>query len=81
MTHGTIEDRYTTHHGTDEPFDPKYGPLPVSGGVTFGFKLLLIGGVFFSTMQGIFVVSASGFGRVWPAADVVKIQLPPPNYH
>ena len=66
-------------HGAHGVVDPTEQPLPVSAGVTFGFKLILIGGFLASLMQGIFVLRASPFGRVWPAADVAKVQLPPMN--
>ncbi len=54
--------------------------LPVSAGTTFGVKLMIIGGLVFSIMQGAFTVGSSGFGRVWPAEDVVKIPLPPSHF-
>lgn len=55
-------------------------PLPVSAGTTIGVKLMIVGGLLASIMQGFFVAESSGFGRVWPAADVVKIQLPPSHF-
>jgi len=57
--------------GTSRP------PLPASGGITFGVKLLLIGGIALAAMQGFFVTGSSGFGRVWPAEASAKIDLPP----
>jgi hypothetical protein len=55
-------------------------PLPATAGISFGVKLLVVGGVLLSIMQGSFVAAASPFGRVWPAADSAKIQLPPKNF-
>ena len=55
-------------------------PLPVTAGITFGVKLLIVGGVVLSLMQGAFVELSSGFGRVWPAANSAKVPLPPPHY-
>ena len=67
---------HTSHTAPDQ-----YPPVPASEGATFGVKLLLFGGVFLSTMQGVFVaILASGFGRVWPAANSAKIPLPPPHF-
>ncbi len=65
----------------DDAYHPEIdAPLPASSGTTGGVKLLIVAGVLVSIMQGAFVASASTFGRVWPAADVVKIQLPPSNF-
>ncbi len=55
-------------------------PLPVTAGITNGVKLLIVGGVLLSILQGMFVGMSSGFGRVWPAADSAKIQLPPKTF-
>jgi len=52
-------------------------PLPSTGGVALGVKILVIGGALLAIMQGSFVASAAGFGRVWPAADSAKANLPP----
>jgi hypothetical protein len=51
--------------------------LPATTEISAGVKLLVLLGVLASIMQGSFVVSASGWGRVWPAADSAKVQLPP----
>ena len=55
-------------------------PLPASGGISVGIKILIVGGVLLAIMQGSFVAAASPFGRVWPAADSAKIPLPPKNF-
>jgi hypothetical protein len=52
-------------------------PLPASAGVSAGVKLLVVAGVALCILQGSFVAAASGFGRVWPSANSVNIQLPP----
>ncbi len=49
------------------------------GTITMGVKLLVVAGVLASIMQGLFVGCSSGYGRVWPAADSVKLELPPAN--
>ena len=54
-------------------------PLRPSTGTTWGVKICIVLGLLVSIMQGSFVVAASGVGRVWPAADSVKIELPPAN--
>jgi hypothetical protein len=52
-------------------------PLPAGASIANGVKLLVLLGILCSIMQGTFVAISSGFGRVWPAADSAKIQLPP----
>ena len=52
-------------------------PLPKSGGVAFGVRLLIFGGVLLATFQGFFTVFTSNFGRVWPAENSATISLPP----
>jgi hypothetical protein len=52
-------------------------PLAASAEIALGVKFLVFLGVLTSLMQGSFVVAASGFGRVWPAADSAKLPLPP----
>jgi hypothetical protein len=65
----------------DDRYHPDIdAPLPASSNTTSGVKLLILLGVLVSIMQGSFVAGASPFGRVWPAADVVKVQLPPSNF-
>jgi hypothetical protein len=66
------------------------GPLPAHAGVTGGVKLLILLGLLVSIMQGLFVAFAAApvfklddpapFGRVWPAADSAKIDLPPSKF-
>ena len=56
------------------------GPLPAHAGVTNGVKLLIVLGVLVSIMQGLFVGLSSPFGRVWPAANSAKIDLPPSTF-
>jgi hypothetical protein len=52
-------------------------PLPATAGVTFGVKLLLLGGILVSIMQGVFTFVASPYGRVWPSEASAKVELPP----
>jgi hypothetical protein len=68
------DDPHATHGaGAGHP------PLPATGGISFGVRLLVVGGVVLAIMQGSFVVGSSPFGRVWPAAASAKIELPPMN--
>ena len=62
-------DAHTTGNG--------HAPVPTSSGIGAGVRLLVLLGILIGIVQGSFVVAASGFGRVWPAADSVKIKLPP----
>jgi hypothetical protein len=55
-------------------------PIAVSAGIANGVLVLIVGGLALAIMQGFFVAESSGFGRVWPAADSVKVQLPPSNF-
>ena len=55
-------------------------PLPAHAGITNGVKLLIVLGVLVSIMQGLFVGLSSPFGRVWPAADSAKVDLPPSSF-
>jgi hypothetical protein len=55
-------------------------PLPVTAGITPGVKLLIVGGLALALLQGAFVDMSSGFGRVWPADNSAKIQLPPMSF-
>ena len=50
-----------------------------TGTITMGVKVALVMGVMLAVVQGLFVGMSSGYGRVWPAADSTKIQLPPSN--
>jgi preprotein translocase subunit SecY len=55
-------------------------PLPAHAGITNGVKLLILAGLLVSIMQGLFVGLSSPFGRVWPAADSAKVDLPPSSF-
>ncbi len=55
-------------------------PLPAHAGITNGVKLLIVAGVLVSIIQGLFVGLSSPFGRVWPAADSAKVDLPPSSF-
>ena len=50
--------------------------VPVSQGVPTSARLLMAGALLIIAIQGMFVVMASVFGRVWPAADSVRVNLP-----
>ncbi|MBV9263695.1 MAG: hypothetical protein JO324_05180 [Candidatus Eremiobacteraeota bacterium] len=58
-------------------FDAAEAPLPASAGVTMGVKVMLIGGILVSIMQGAFTMASSGYGRVWPSEASAKLDLPP----
>ena len=60
-------------HGLQDPFDER--PIPVSKGLPGLVRMLLLVAVFVAFVMGAFVVISSGFGRVWPAADSVKVPL------
>ncbi len=77
MSHGVHS---TTHGSHDSHGAHRERPLPASSATTLGVKLLVLAGLLASIMQGSFTVASSGFGRIWPAADVVKIQLPPSHF-
>ena len=51
--------------------------IPVSAGTPMEVKVLLVLALVIVFMQGAFVIGASGFGKVWPAENSVKIPLPP----
>ena len=55
-------------------------PTAVSAGIASGVLVLIVGGLALAIMQGFFVAESSGFGRVWPSADSVKVQLPPSTF-
>ncbi|HMD02243.1 MAG TPA: hypothetical protein VKG44_04675 [Candidatus Baltobacteraceae bacterium] len=63
----------TTASGTaaDRPLRPATFEVPPL------VKLMVLAGLALVLMQGSFVEAACAFGRVWPAADSAKIQLPP----
>jgi hypothetical protein len=61
-------------HGAFDAADP---PLPATAGVTFGVKLLVLGGIAVSIMQGAFTMAAAPYGRVWPSEASAKVELPP----
>ena len=61
-------------HTTFTPADP---PLPASAGVSMGVRVLILGGILASIMQGAFTMAASPYGRVWPSEASAKIDLPP----
>jgi hypothetical protein len=65
---------HDTHssHGMDEG-----QLLPASANITWGVRLLILGAILASIMQGSFVVKSSHDMHVWPAADSVKVPLPP----
>lgn len=42
--------------------------------------IFVVAAILCSVMQGSFVVSAAHWGRVWPATDSTKIQLPPKTF-
>jgi len=50
---------------------------PATFEIPVGIRFLVVCAVAIAIMQGSFVAAASGFGRVWPAADSAKIVLPP----
>lgn len=54
--------------------------LPATAQIANGVKLLIVVCFLLAVMQGAFVGMSSGFGRVWPAADSAKIQLPPKTF-
>ena len=66
-----------SHHAQGEAGTVGSPPLPESGGIAAGFKVLLVVGTLLVIMQGSFVAAASGFGRIWPAANSDKVELPP----
>jgi len=61
-------------------YDYNAPPVPSTGTITMGVKLLVVLGVLVSIMQGSFVAFSSTFGRVWPAAASAKVPLPPSNF-
>jgi hypothetical protein len=50
--------------------------IPVSAGVPAMARFLMAGAVAIVFMQGAFVVIASVYGRIWPALNSTKVQLP-----
>ena len=58
-----------------EPSDKR--EIPVSAGTPREVQILLLLALLIVFMQGAFVVFSSGFGKVWPAENSVKIPLPP----
>jgi hypothetical protein len=50
--------------------------VPVSAGVPRSAQFLMACAVLIVFMQGAFVVIAAVYGRVWPALNSVKVQLP-----
>jgi hypothetical protein len=49
--------------------------IPVSAGTPLYVQMLVLLALLIVFMQGAFVVISSTFGRIWPAADSVKIPL------
>ena len=68
------------HAPTPSMEGAEHPPLPVTAGITWGVKLLIVGATVLSILQGLFVGLQSPFGKVWPAADSTKIQLPPKTF-
>jgi hypothetical protein len=60
---------HDTHVGNSQPI----------GHISAGVKTAVVLGVMLAILQGLFVGLSSGYGRVWPASDSAKIQLPPAN--
>ena len=50
-------------------------PIPVSAGIAPQMRWFLVIAMLVVIMQGTFVVLASGFGRVFPSANSVKVPL------
>jgi len=56
------------------------GPLlPATANAPSGVKVLIVLGAVVVIVQGFFVTSSSGFGRVWPSAASATIDLPSPH--
>jgi hypothetical protein len=60
-------------HADRSPLEDR--PIPVSKGLPGNVQMLLAIAVIVVFVMGAFVVISSGFGRVWPAADSVKVPL------
>lgn len=60
--------------------DSHAAPVPAGGTITMGVKLLVVGGVLLSIMQGMFVGLSSHYGRVWPSEASTKVPLPPSSF-
>jgi hypothetical protein len=50
--------------------------VPVSAGIPSSARYLMVAAVLVIFIQGAIVVGASAFGRIWPAANSTKVQLP-----
>jgi hypothetical protein len=73
MSHGSEMTAGHDHGAVHLPHPP--GRLGITRGVLFFVFIVIV----ISTIQGAFVIAAAPWGRVWPAADSAKIQLPPMN--
>jgi hypothetical protein len=51
--------------------------VPVSQGIAGSMWIFLVFALLLILMQGGFVIGSAGMGHVWPAADSVKVPLPP----
>ena len=51
--------------------------LPASADIAWGVRLLILGAILTSIMQGSFVVGSSRDMHVWPSTDSTKVDLPP----
>lgn len=69
MTHDTHSTHGISDHGLP--------PLPASADIAWGVRLLVLGTILLSLMQGSFVVSSSHDMHVWPSIDSTKVVLPP----
>lgn len=73
-------DAYAAHAPSPSVEEAEHPPLPATAGIAWGVKMLIVGAVVLSILQGLFVGLQSPFGKVWPAADSTKIPLPPKTF-
>jgi hypothetical protein len=63
-------------HDRDDGHGAKLQPqIPVSAGTPMAVHILFVIALLIVFIQGAFVAFSSGFARVWPAANSVKIPL------
>lgn len=67
-------------HGTHTTPSTSLPPHPGRLGMPRFALIFVVAAILCSVMQGSFVVSAAHWGRVWPATDSTKIQLPPKTF-
>ena len=67
---------HSGHHGSNGFSEP---PLPATANLTWGVRIAVLLAILTSIMQGSFVAGSSKALHVWPAADTLKIELPPFN--